>query len=98
MVARHLLSVQEIIKHSEAGDCCIVVGNKLRSCIHLVILQCAGHDATHLFHQVHSDDLSESRLPLPKHMGDPDRNSIDDQQARGSPYLCLAYPALITSR
>lgn len=29
MVARHLISVQEVIKHSEADDCWIVVGNKV---------------------------------------------------------------------
>ncbi|KAJ6132948.1 Aldolase-type TIM barrel [Penicillium samsonianum] len=87
MVAQHLLSVQEVINHREANDCWIVVGKKVWDFTHFasvhpgganVILQCAGHDATHLFHQVHSDGLIESTLPSSKYMGDLDPNSIDN--------------------
>ncbi|KAJ5210462.1 Aldolase-type TIM barrel [Penicillium cf. griseofulvum] len=87
MVADHLLSVQEVSRHCEADDCWIVVGNKVWDCTHFarvhpggadVILQFAGHDATHLFYQAHSDGLIESTLPSSKHVGDLDPNSIDD--------------------
>lgn len=42
MVARHLLSVQEAIKHSEADDCWIVVGNKVSGFTHFASIHLGG--------------------------------------------------------
>ncbi|KAI4095200.1 MAG: hypothetical protein LQ344_001712 [Seirophora lacunosa] len=90
MAEPKLLSTEEIARHNTAKDLWIVVDGQVWDMTefapaHPVILQHAGHDASHSYNQVHAPSLLPETLTTSKLVGTLDTSTISPSWAKPPP-------------
>ncbi|KAH8818999.1 FMN-dependent dehydrogenase-domain-containing protein [Xylogone sp. PMI_703] len=94
-----VISVTEISKHNSPQDVWIVVDGKVYDMTKFtpehpggaeIILRYAGRDASNAYNEVHAPSLIKKSLPVSKHLGKLDPNSITAQWLKPQPSVATA--------